>query len=109
DVVGGRQELVLADLDRLPRLEVDGDDLARPVAGEGDLALAGRLGQEDRHPGDEALEGALHRLELDVDVRLLPEQDLTPAVGRDGAAELEAEDRDELALDVVEEVRALPV
>src|SRR5438270_230606 len=76
---------------------------------DADLALADGLGQKDGHAGDETLEGAFHRLQLDVHGRLLPEQHVVLEVGRDRPAKLEPENGDELSLDVVEEVRALAV
>src|SRR5579883_1703038 len=101
DVAHGGEELVLAHLDRLARLEVNREDVPGAVAGEGDLAGVLGLREEDRHAGDHALKGALQPLHTDLQARRLPEDDVVLEVERHRAVQRDVELRHELALDAV--------
>src|SRR6202035_43640 len=65
EVVGGGQEVMLADVERLSAREVQRDALARPVTREGDPPRTQRLGNEEVESRDLALDAAGQRLQLD--------------------------------------------
>ena len=100
EVVGRRDELVLADVQLLALREVQRHHLARRVAREGDRALALRLRDEEVEPGDLALDAAGELAQLDLERRRLPEQHVV--LEHDLLlADLDLQLRDELAADVV--------
>ena len=107
--VGRRgQELVLADLDRLARRQLQVEDVPDAVAAESYLPGAPGLGHEDRHPGNGALESALHGVHPDLERRRLPEQDVVLEVDRHGAVELHRQRRNQLAVSAELDARTLP-
>ena len=86
--------------------QVQREHVARGVPAERDLAGPGRLGHEDRHPGQYPLEGALERLDPHVDLRLLPQHHVVLEEDRQLAVEGQVQHRDELALDPVRQAGA---
>src|SRR5579875_586171 len=75
-VAGCDQELVFAHLDHLVVLQAEGHDLSYGVTGEGNIAGAGGLGDEDGQTGEHMSGGSLERLEADLHTWVLPEQDM---------------------------------
>ena len=104
DRVGGGDELVLADVQRLALREMDRDALAGRVARERDPPGPERAGDEEVEARDLALDAAGQLPQLDLDAGLLPEQDVV--LEHDGLVrELDLELGDELAADVVGDAR----
>src|SRR6185437_9569438 len=102
DVAGGGEELVLAYDDPVSGREVQRGDVPGRIAAEGDLAVGLGLEQQQRHPAEgTALEALLERVQADLELRVLPQQDVVLEVDGDIAVERHVEHGDQLALEAV--------
>src|ERR1700733_8324063 len=98
DAARGGQELVLADHDALPGLEVERDNVTRRIAAERDLAGRLDLQHQERHPAEyAALEALAQGMQADLELRVFPQQYVVLEVDRHLAVERHVQDRDELA------------
>src|ERR1700677_1692781 len=76
DSVRRRQKLVGSDVYGLTRSQADRNDLADSASAEGDAPWPAGLKDEHLDACDEALEDSRHRLEADVDIGVLPKEDV---------------------------------
>ncbi len=75
-MTGGREKLMLANFNRLPRFQMDRKNMAGAIARKSDLARSLRFRHKNRHPRHDPLEGAFHRADADIDVDLFPKHDV---------------------------------
>ncbi len=93
---------MLAHLDPLPGLKVQGHHVPRSVTAEGDLAAGLDLQQQQRHAGERTPDQALaQRMQADLEVRVLPEQHVVLEVHRHAAVQGHVQDGHELTLEPV--------
>src|SRR5712692_248174 len=82
DVACSNQELMLAYLNHLSRLQTQSDNLTDRIAREGDVPWSLRLSQENLHACEDAFSHAFHRLEADLHAWVLPEENVMLEVDR---------------------------
>jgi hypothetical protein len=109
-VAGGGQELMLTDHDPVARLQMQGGDVTRGVTAERDLTRRLRLDQQQRQAAEHAaLEALLERMQADLHVRVLPQENVVLEVDRDLPIERHVQHRNELALQPVAQTRRPPL
>ena len=91
---------MLAHVDGLAGLEGDRDQFAGIVLGKRDVAGALRLRHDQRQSREHALPAALERHGGDVDLRVLPQQDVMREVDAVAGGEIHVGDRHVQALDL---------
>jgi len=98
------QPLVLANVKRLAPLQVHAKHMPRAVSAESDLARAHRADHHDRHSGDHSFECSGEFLDSNLDLGVLPQQDVVLEVDRH-LVKLDMQNWNEFSLNVVNHAR----
>ena len=102
DAPGRGEELMLAHDDPLAGLKVQRRDVPGRIPAEGDLTSRLRLDQQQRHPAEHApFQALLQWVQTDLQVGVLPQQDVMFEVDRDLTVQCHVQNRHELALEAV--------
>ena len=101
---------MLAYDDPLAGRQVQRSDVPGGVTAEGELTRRLGLEQQQRHPAEHApLEPLFQGMQPDLEVRVLPQQDVMLEVDGHLTVERHVQDRDQLALEPVAEARGCPL